>query len=155
MASLNRVDLLGHLGADPEIKSFAGGGRLAMLSLATSEKWKDRATGEVRERTDWHRVVISADGLVGVVERFCRKGSKVMITGKLQTRKWQDADGRDRYTTEVLVAGFAGKLILCGGGGGGGGAGQGQDSYGDYGGQDGGRQTGGGDGVPLDDEIPF
>lgn len=111
MASVNKVILIGNLGQDPEIKSFQNGGRIANLRLATSESWKDRTTGERKERTEWHSVVIQGDGLVGVVERFLRKGSKVYIEGKLQTRKWQDASGNDRYTTEVSV-GMNGALTM-------------------------------------------
>ncbi len=111
MASVNKVILIGNLGQDPEVKSFQNGGRIANLRIATSESWKDRATGERKERTEWHSVVIQGDGLVGVVERFLRKGSKVYIEGKLQTRKWQDASGNDRYSTEVVV-GMSGLLTM-------------------------------------------
>ena len=113
--SVNKVILIGNLGADPEIKSFQSGGRIANLRIATSENWKDRATGERRERTEWHTVVINGDGLVGVVERYLKKGSKIYIEGSLRTRKWQDRDGNDRYTTEVNI-GFDGKLVMLGGG---------------------------------------
>ena len=101
--SLNKVMLIGNLGADPEIRSFQNGGKVANLRIATSETWKDRNTGERQERTEWHTVAIFSEGLVGVVERFLRKGSKVYIEGQLQTRKWQGQDGQDRYTTEVVV----------------------------------------------------
>lgn len=99
--SLNKVMLIGNLGADPEVKSFQNGGRIANLRIATSETWKDRQTGERKERTDWHNVVLQSDGLVGVAERFLRKGSKVYIEGQLRTRKWQDKDGSDRFSTEI------------------------------------------------------
>ena len=103
--------VLGHLGADPEVKSFQNGGRIANMRIATSESWKDKATGERKERTEWHSVSVQNDGLVGVVERFLRKGSKVYIEGQLRTRKWQDKDGNDRYTTEVVL-GFGGTLVM-------------------------------------------
>lgn len=110
--SVNKVILVGNLGADPEVKSFQNGGRIANLRIATSEAWKDKATGERKERTEWHSVTINGDGLIGVVERFLRKGSKVYIEGKLQTRKWQDASGNDRYSTEVVVSGMGGSLTM-------------------------------------------
>ena len=113
MSSLNQVQLIGNLGSDPEVKSFANGGRVANFSIATSETWKDKTTGERKEKTEWHNVTVNSDGLVGVVESYCRKGSKVFVQGKLQTRKWQDRDGNDRYTTEVVL-GFDGKLVLLG-----------------------------------------
>lgn len=115
MASVNKVILVGSLGADPEVKSFQNGGRICNLRLATSENWKDRTTGEKKEKTEWHSVTLSSDGLVGVAERFLKKGSKVYIEGKLQTRKWQDASGNDRYTTEIAVGGFDGKLVMLDG----------------------------------------
>ena len=99
MSSLNKVCLMGNLGADPEVKSFQNGGRIANLRLATTEKWKDRTSGERKEKTEWHSVTVANDGLVGVVEQYLRKGSKVYLEGKLQTRKWQDQAGNDRYTT--------------------------------------------------------
>ena len=113
--SVNKTILVGNLGADPEIKSFSNGGRVANIRVATSETWKDKATGERKERTEWHTVAIFGDGLVGVAERFLRKGSKVYIEGKLQTRKWQDQSGNDRYTTEIVVGGFDGKLVMLDG----------------------------------------
>ncbi len=133
--SLNKVMLIGNLGADPEIKSFQNGGRIANLRIATSENWKDRQTGERKERTEWHTVVINSEGLVGVVERFLRKGSKVYIEGQLRTRKWQDQSGNDRYTTEIAVGGMNGTLtMLDGAQGGGGGGGGGNRGGGDWGG---------------------
>ena len=108
--SVNKVILIGNLGADPEIKSFQNGGKIANIRIATSEQWKDRMTGERKERTEWHNVVINGDGLVGVVERYLKKGSKVYIEGSLRTRKWQDRDGNDKYTTEIVIAGMGGMM---------------------------------------------
>jgi single-strand DNA-binding protein len=113
--SINKVILVGNLGRDPEVKSFQNGGRIANFSIATSEEWKDKQTGEKKERTEWHNVVANSDGLVGVVERYLKKGSKVYIEGKLQTRKWQDQSGNDRYATEVVLSGFDGKLVMLDG----------------------------------------
>ena len=115
MSSVNKVILIGNLGADPEIRSFQSGGKLANLRIATSKRWKDRTSGEPKDATEWHSVVINGDGLVGVVERFLKKGSKVYIEGELRTRKWQDRDGNDRYTTEVVVAGMGGSLTMLDG----------------------------------------
>lgn len=112
--SVNKVILIGALGADPEVKSFQNGGKIANLRIATSESWKDRQSGERKERTEWHSVVINGDGLVGVAERYLRKGSKVYIEGQLRTRKWQDQNGNDRYSTEVVVAGIGGLLVMLG-----------------------------------------
>lgn len=168
--SVNKVILIGNLGADPEVKSFQNGGRIANLRIATSENWKDKATGERKERTEWHTVVLQSDGLVGVAERYLRKGSKIYIEGSLRTRKWQDASGNDRYSTEVSV-GVGGVLTMldgapgAGGGAGGGGGGQ-RSGGGDWGGgSSGGGSSGGGQrsgGAPaggfaddLDDDIPF
>ena len=178
--SLNKVMLIGNLGADPEIKSFQNGGRIANLRIATSESWKDRQTGERKERTEWHSVVIQSDGLVGVVERFLRKGSKVYIEGQLRTRKWQDQSGNDRYTTEISVGGIGGVMTMLdgaqggnrGGGGGGdwggssGGGGSGGGSWNQGGASSGGWNQGGSAGAgsgggsgggydDLDDDIPF
>lgn len=110
--SVNKVILVGNLGADPEVKSFPSGGRIANLRLATSESWTDRNTGQRQERTEWHNVVIDNDNLVKIAEQYLRKGSKVYIEGQLRTRKWQDRDGNDRYTTEVHVGRFRGELTL-------------------------------------------
>ena len=115
MSSLNKATIIGHLGADPEVKSFQNGGRIANLRVATSESWKDKATGERKERTEWHTVTISNDGLIGVVEKYLRKGSKVYLDGSLRTRKWQDRDGNDRYSTEITLAGIGGTLIMLDG----------------------------------------
>ena len=170
--SLNKVMLIGNLGQDPEVKSFQNGGRIANLRIATSENWKDKNTGERKERTEWHTVVLQSDGLVGVAERYLRKGSKVYIEGSLRTRKWQDASGNDRYSTEVSV-GVGGVMTMLdgapGGGGGqrsggdfdqGGGAGRGGSSGGGSswnqgGGSSGGASGGGGFSDDLDDDIPF
>ena len=179
--SVNKVILIGNLGADPDIKSFQNGGKIANIRIATSEQWKDRMTGERKERTEWHNVVINGEGLVGVVERFLKKGSKVYIEGSLRTRKWQDRDGNDKYTTEVVIAGMGGTLTMLdgapGGGGSRGGGGGGDEwSGGSSGGSSGGgwNQGGGGGGSSgggfgggssgggrppfdddLDDDVPF
>ncbi|MYL97050.1 single-stranded DNA-binding protein [Novosphingobium sp. FGD1] len=156
MASVNKVILVGNLGADPEVKSFQNGGQIATLRMATSESWKDRATGERKERTEWHSVVLQGEGLANVAERFLRKGSKVYIEGQLRTRKWQDQNGNDRYSTEVVVAGMAGKLVMLdgansdggqrGGDRGDWGGGQQRGRSNDRGGQGGGRWADGGTG---------
>ncbi|HJS10685.1 single-stranded DNA-binding protein [Sphingopyxis sp.] len=182
--SVNKVILIGNLGADPEIKSFQNGGKVANLRIATSEQWKDRMTGERKERTEWHQVVINGEGLIGVVERYLKKGSKVYIEGSLRTRKWQDRDGNDKYTTEIVIAGMGGTLTMLdgapGGGGSRGGSGGGDEwsggssgggsgggwNQGGGGGSSGGSSGGGfgggssGGGRPpfdddLDDDVPF
>jgi single-strand DNA-binding protein len=170
--SVNKVILIGNLGQDPEIKSFQNGGRIANLRLATSESWKDRNTGERKERTEWHTVVLQSEGLAGVAERFLKKGSKVYIEGSLRTRKWQDQSGNDRYTTEVSV-GMNGVLTMLDGAPGGGGRSGGWDDSGMGGGRSGGGSRGGGNdwggggssggsrgggggfADDLDDDIPF
>ena len=134
--SVNKVILVGNLGADPEVKSFQNGGKVCNLRIATSESWKDRNTGERKERTEWHSVAIFSEGLVGVAERFLRKGSKVYIEGQLRTRKWQDQSGNDRYTTEVVLQGLGSVLTMLDGAPGGGGQGGG------YAGGGGGRSQG-------------
>ena len=171
--SLNKVMLIGNLGADPEIRSFQNGGKVANLRIATSETWKDRNTGERQERTEWHTVAIFSEGLVGVVERFLRKGSKVYIEGQLQTRKWQDQSGNDRYSPEVVIRGMNGSLTMLDGAQGGSGGGGGQRGGGSWWDQGGGgssgswnqggessgggaRSSGGGSNYEdLDDDIPF
>lgn len=118
--SVNKAILIGNVGADPDIRSFDGGGKVANFSLATSESWKDRNTGEKRERTEWHRIVVWNEGLVGVVQQYVKKGDKLYIEGEIQTRKWQDQSGQDRYSTEIVLTGYSGKLVLLGQAGGGG-----------------------------------
>lgn len=122
MSSLNKACLLGHLGRDPEIKTFQSGDKIANFSIATSEKWKDRNTGEYKEATAWHNIVVRGEGLVGIVEKYLKKGSKVYVEGKIITRKWQDQSGADKYTTEIIVGGFNAQLILLSGNGSGGGS---------------------------------
>lgn len=124
--SLNKVMLIGNLGRDPEVRSFQNGGKVCNLRIATSETWKDRNTGERRERTEWHSVAVFSEGLVRVCEQFLRKGSKVYIEGQLQTRKWQDQSGQDRYSTEIVLQGFGSTLTMLDGRGGEGGGGGGQ-----------------------------
>ena len=109
---VNRVILIGNLGADPEIRAFPNGGKVANLRIATSESWKDKTTGERKERTEWHSVAIMSEGLVSVAERFLRKGSKVYVEGQLETRKWQDQSGNDRYSTEVVLRPFSSTLTM-------------------------------------------
>jgi single-strand DNA-binding protein len=116
MSSVNKVILLGTLGKDPEIKSFPSGDRIAEMSIATSERWTDKATGEKKEKTEWSRVVIRNDGLVKVAENYLAKGSKVYIEGQLQTREWTDKDGSKRYATEIVVGKYRGELVLISGG---------------------------------------
>ncbi len=142
--SVNKVILIGNLGADPEVRSFQNGGKVANLRLATTENWKDRNTGEKQERTDWHTVAIFGEGLVGVAERFLRKGSKIYVEGQLRTRKWADKDGNDRYTTEVVLQGPGAVMTMLDGKPGGGGGMGGGSGGGDYGGGGGGRSSGGG-----------
>ncbi|MHA6718449.1 single-stranded DNA-binding protein [Sphingomonas sp. RS6] len=181
--SVNKVILVGNLGRDPESRSFQNGGKVVELRIATSESWKDRSTGEKREKTEWHTVKIFSDGLANVAERYLRKGSKVYIEGQLQTRKWQDQSGADRYSTEIVLQGFNAQMVLLDGQGGGQGAGGGRVSSGgdDWGADDsfgggapasrgggnfngGGQRSGGaaatggfGGGFPddLDDDVPF
>lgn len=146
--SVNKVILVGNLGADPEVRSFQNGGKVCNLRIATSESWKDRMTGEKKEKTEWHSVAIFSEGLAGVAERFLRKGSKVYVEGKLQTRKWQDNNGNDRYSTEVVLQGPSAVLTMLdgpgGGQGGGGGNFGGGSSSGGWGGGSGGGRSGGG-----------
>lgn len=172
--SVNKVILVGNLGRDPEVRSFPNGGRVVNLRIATSETWRDKQSGERKERTEWHSVAIFNEALGKIAEQYLRKGSKVYIEGQLETRKWQDQSGADRYSTEVVLRQYRGELtILDGRDGGGSGSGQGggydeggQGGYGSggggsYGGSGGGgfgggSQGGGGGGRPsFDDEIPF
>ena len=170
--SVNKVILVGNLGADPEIRRTQDGRPIANLSVATSDTWRDKATGERREKTEWHRVVIFNEGLCRVAEQYLKKGSKVYLEGQLQTRKWQDQSGQDRYSTEVVLQGFRGELTLldraggAGAGGGGGGDFGADDAGGDFGspgptrkvaaaaGAGAGARGGAGRGE-MDDEIPF
>jgi single-strand DNA-binding protein len=165
--SVNKVILIGNLGRDPEFRSTQDGQRIATFSLATSENWRDKASGERRERTEWHRIVVFNERLVDIIEKYVKKGSKLYLEGALQTRKWTDKEGQERYTTEVVLQRFRGELTMLDGRGGGG-AGAGGGDYGEEepvaggfgGGMGGGRSGGGapargGGGSDLDDEIPF
>ncbi len=153
--SVNKVILVGNLGRDPEIRTFQNGGRVAHLNIATSESWKDKATGERKDKTEWHRVAVFNENLIGVIERYLKKGAKVYIEGALETRKWTDQSGQEKYTTEVVLRPFRGELTMLDGKGGGGSSGSG-DAFGltgDAGGSASlGGPTGGSD---LDDDIPF
>jgi single-strand DNA-binding protein len=162
--SVNKVILVGNLGRDPEVRTFQNGGRVVNLRIATSETWKDRNTGERREKTEWHSVAIFNEALGKIAEQYLRKGSTVYIEGQLETRKWQDQTGQDRYTTEVVVKQFRGELTLLGGRDGGGGNAPSDPMGGGYGGDDygspaparsGGGGGGGGSSRDLDDDIPF
>ncbi|HPA37428.1 MAG TPA: single-stranded DNA-binding protein [Phenylobacterium sp.] len=170
--SVNKVILVGNLGADPEIRSLNSGDRVANLRIATSETWRDKSSGERKEKTEWHRVVIFNDNLVRVAEQYLRKGSTVYIEGSLQTRKWTDQSGQEKFSTEVVLQKFRGELTMLGGRGDSDGGGRGDRDSGDYGGgysggggggfsSGGGRSGGGGSGpredfsADLDDEIPF
>ncbi len=178
--SVNKVIIVGNLGRDPESKTFQNGGKVVNLRIATSDSWKDKNTGEKKESTEWHSVAIFNEGLANVAERYLRKGSKVYIEGALKTRKWQDASGNDRYSTEVVLQGFNSVLTMldgapgAGGGSGGGMGGGGGDWDGgrdDFGGgsapaRGGGNRGGGGGGFgggnsgggfpdDLDDDVPF
>jgi len=167
--SVNKVILIGNLGRDPEVRSFQNGGKVCNLRIATSENWKDKNTGERREKTEWHSVAIFQEGLVRIAEQYLRKGSKVYIEGQLQTRKWQDQSGQDKYSTEVVLQGFGGTLTMLDGRDGGGAGGAGGPSGGGSGydnRQDSGYDGGYSGGPPqegetpapsrdLDDEIPF
>jgi len=166
--SVNKVILIGNLGRDPEIRTFQNGGKVCNLRIATSESWRDRNSGERREKTEWHSVAIFSEGLVRVAEQYLRKGSKVYLEGSLQTRKWQDQSGQDRYSTEVVLQGFGSTLVMLDGRGEGGGSdgGFGNDYGGSQGGYGGGQSSsgsgggygggsGGGSGGDMDDEIPF
>lgn len=162
MASLNKVTLIGNLGADPEIRTLNSGDRVANLRLATSEKWTNRTTGEKNERTEWHRIVVFNEHIVKVVEQYLKKGSTIYVEGQIQTRKWTDNNGVEKYSTEVVLAKYRGELTMLGGKGGGD---RGDDDRGGdngAGGYESGRTGGGGGGAPresfsrdLDDEIPF
>jgi single-strand DNA-binding protein len=170
--SVNKVIIVGNLGRDPEVRSFGNGGKVVNLRIATSENWRDKQTGERKERTEWHSVAIYNEALGKIAEQYLKKGSTVYVEGQLETRKWQDPSGADRYTTEIVLRQFRGELTLLGGrgeGGGGGGSG-GYDDRGGFddggqgggygggasGGGRGGSSSGGGGGrSDMDDEIPF
>ncbi len=176
--SVNKVIIVGNLGRDPEVRSFPNGGKVVNLRIATSETWRDKASGERKERTEWHSVAIFNEALAKIAEQYLRKGSTVYIEGQLETRKWQDQSGADRYTTEVVLRQYRGELTLLGGRGEGGGGGGGMDDRGGYddyqgggapsgggsarsggggygGGSGGGKAGGGGGRSDMDDEIPF
>lgn len=160
--SVNKVILIGNLGRDPEVRTFQNGGKVCNLRIATSENWKDRNTGERREKTEWHSVAIFSEPLARVAEQYLKKGSKVYIEGQLETRKWQDQNGQDRYSTEVVLRPYTSTLTMLDGRGEGGGGGYGGDSggysSGGGGGYDsgsGGGNQGGGGGRDMEDEIPF
>ncbi|SDZ37729.1 single-strand binding protein [Jannaschia faecimaris] len=165
--SVNKVIIIGNLGRDPEVRSFANGGKVCNLRIATSETWRDKASGERKEKTEWHSVAIFSEGLVRIAEQYLRKGSKVYIEGQLETRKWQDQSGQDKYSTEVVLRNFGSTLTMLdgrneGGGGRDGGYGGG-GGYDDRGGNQGGGNQGGGNhgggygggSSDMDDEIPF
>jgi len=161
--SVNKVILVGNLGNDPEVRNLPSGGKVVNLSVATSERWRDRNTGEQREKTEWHRVVIFSEGLARVAEQYLKKGSKVYLEGQLQTRKWQDQSGQDKYSTEVVLQNFNSSMVLLDG------RGEGAGDSGGYGGDTfrGVRDNSGGGGrrpssnAPafepggMDDDIPF
>ena len=173
--SVNKVILIGNLGRDPEIRTTQDGTKVCNLSVATSENWRDKNSGERREKTEWHRVVVFNDRLVDVIEKYLKKGATVYIEGALQTRKWTDQSGQEKYTTEIVLQRYRGELTMLGGRGGsagggdemadagsggygGGGGGYGGGSGGGYGGGGGGGSSGGsrgGGGGDLDDDIPF
>ncbi len=171
--SVNKVILIGNLGRDPEVRSFQNGGKVVNLRIATSETWRDRNTGERKERTEWHSVAIFNEALGKIAEQYLKKGSTVYIEGQLETRKWQDQSGQDKYTTEVVLRPYSGNLTLLGGRGEGGGGGYddrggydegggassggygGGGSGGGRGGFGGGSSSGGGGRSDMDDEIPF
>ena len=162
--SVNKVILVGNLGKDPESRSFANGGKVVSFSVATSENWKDRASGERKEKTEWHNVSIFSEGLAGVAEKYLKKGSKVYLEGQLETRKWQDQSGNDRYSTDVVLRQFNSSMVLLDGREGGGGGGSRSSVEGGFGGS---AYGGGGGAKPqsrpqpaafdsdLDDDVPF
>ena len=169
--SVNKVILVGNLGKDPESRSFANGGKVVSFSVATSENWKDKSSGDRKEKTEWHNVSIFSEGLARVAEQYLKKGSKVYLEGQLETRKWQDQSGNDRYTTDVVLRNFNSSMVLLDGREGsvaGGGGSRGGGGYGDeFGGGGGGGSFGGGGAKPqsrpqpaafdtdLDDDVPF
>lgn len=169
--SLNKVMLIGNLGQDPEIRSFQNGGKVANLRIATSDSWKDKSTGERREKTEWHTVSVFQEGAISYAENYLRKGSKVFVEGQLETRKWQDQQGNDRYSTEVVIRPFSGNLTGLDARGGEGGGGQrgggswnqgggsqasgGGDNWRSGGEKGAGGSSGGSNYDDLDDDIPF
>ena len=158
--SVNKVILVGNLGKDPEIRRTNDGRPIANLSVATSESWRDKNTGERKEKTEWHRVVIFNEGLCKIAEQYLKKGSKVYLEGQLQTRKYTDKDGNEKYSTEVVLQGFNATLTMLDGRGGGAGGSFSDDSGGDFGGSGGGQARravggGGGRGDDMNDDIPF
>lgn len=171
--SVNKVILIGNLGRDPEVRSFQNGGKVVNLRIATSDTWRDKQTGERKERTEWHSVAIFNEALAKIAEQYLKKGSTVYIEGSLETRKWQDQSGQDKYTTEIVLRPYNGNLTLLGGRGEGGGGGGGYEDRGGYdeggqgggygggasggsrGGFGGGSSSGGGGRSDMDDEIPF
>ncbi|RTL54607.1 MAG: single-stranded DNA-binding protein [Bradyrhizobiaceae bacterium] len=156
--SVNKVILVGNLGADPEIRRTQDGRPIANLSVATSETWRDKNSGERKEKTEWHRVVIFSEGLCKIAEQYLKKGSKVYIEGALQTRKWQDKDGKDKYSTEVVLQGFNSTLTMLDGRGGGGGgsfADEAADSFGSSGPSQRRAVPAGGRNDDMNDDIPF
>ena len=170
MAGVNKVILVGRLGKDPESKTFANGGSVVNFTMATSETWRDKMSGERKEKTEWHNIVIRNENIGKIATQYLRKGSEVYIEGSISTRKWQDQNGQDRYTTEIVIGPFKGELALIGGrdggGSGGGGGGRSNDDfggggYGGSGGFGGGAPAGGGNKRPpafdddLDDDVPF
>ena len=154
--SVNKVILVGNLGRDPEVRSFQNGGKVCNLRIATSESWRDKQSGERRDKTEWHSVAIFSEGLVRVAEQYLRKGSKVYLEGQLETRKWQDQSGQERYTTEVVLRQYNSTLVLLDGreGQGGGALPYGEREFADVGGRDPGAGMGAGRGE-IDDDIPF
>ena len=163
--SVNKVILIGNLGRDPEVRTMQSGGKVCNLSVATSESWRDKGSGERREKTEWHRVVIFNENLIQVAERFLKKGSKVYLEGQIETRKWTDQSGQEKYSTEVVLRPFRGELTMLdgreggGGGGGGGGGSYGGSGFDEAPAREPSRSSGGGGGFgpgpDLDDEIPF
>ena len=156
--SVNKVILVGNLGRDPEVRTFQNGGKVCNLSIATSENWRDKATGERKEKTEWHRVAIFNERLAEVAEKYLKKGAKVYVEGQLETRKWTDQEGKERYSTEVVLRQFRGELTMLDGRSGGGGAGGPPDDEMGGGGPSeggGGAPRGGGRKGVLDDDIPF
>lgn len=145
--SVNKVILVGNLGKDPEVRSFQNGGSVCSFSLATSENWRDKSTGERREKTEWHNVSIFSEGLIKVAQQYLKKGAKVYIEGQLETRKWQDKEGKDRYTTEVVLRNFGATLVMLDG--------RRDAGSGDFGGGRDAMPASGGQSFELDDEIPF